>query len=267
LSRFPSRFFRPCALAAALAAALLLRAAPLAAQTAAPPAAPPPPAAPVPSSSTAPAPAPAPAPSTAPAPGEQIMGTKEDRILWLFPNYRTVDEERRFPRISARDKLTIAVKDSFDPYAFPVAGLFAGLSQAENQYPEWGRGADGYAKRYFGALADQTVSNMMTEAAFPIALHQDPRYFRLGRGGVLHRSGYALSRIFVTRTDDGWAQFNYSEFGGNAVMAGAGMLYYPREDANIGNVAVRFGSQIVFDMIANIGKEFWPDVKHWLVGK
>jgi hypothetical protein len=195
------------------------------------------------------------------------MGTKEDRILWVFPNYMTVDEEKSLPNITSREKLLIAAKDSFDPYSFPIAGAFAGISQAENQYPSWGRGTDGYVKRYFGCLADQTLSNMMTEAAFPIVLSQDPRFFRLGRGGVAHRTGYALSRIFVTRSDSGEAEFNYSEFGGNAVMAAAGTAYYPRPYATVGNAAVRFGSQIIFDMLANLGKEFWPDVKRWLVGR
>jgi hypothetical protein len=195
------------------------------------------------------------------------MGTKEDRILWVFPNYKTVDEDRSRPTISAKDKLTIAAKDSFDPYAFPIAGLFAGLSQLQNQYPVWGRGTVGYEKRLVGAFGDQTMSNLMTEAVFPIMLHQDPRFFRLGRGSISHRAGYALTRVFVTRGDDRRPQFNYSEFGGNAVMAGAGMLYYPRQYATIGNASLRFGSQVIFDMLADVGKEFWPDVKHWLVGK
>jgi hypothetical protein len=195
------------------------------------------------------------------------MGSEKNRILWIFPNYRTVDEEKSLPSITPREKLTIAAKDSFDPYAFPVAGLFAGVSQAENQDPSWGRGAEGYGKRYFAALADQTMSNMMAEAAFPIMLHQDPRFFRLGRGGFFHRFGYAASRIFVTRADSGEAQFNYSEFGGNAVMAATSNLYYPPENATFGNTAGRFGTQLAFDMIANISKEFWPDVKRWLVGK
>ena len=197
----------------------------------------------------------------------QVMGSEEDRVLWIFPNYRTVEDKKSLPHITRRDKLTIAIKDTFDPYAFPVAGLFAGVAQLENQYPSWGHGADGYGKRYLSALADQTVSNMMSEAAFPIMLHQDPRYFRLGRGGILHRASYAATRIFVTRNDLDGAQFNYSEFGGNAVMATAGCLYYPRENRNVGNVAVRFGSQLIFDMLADVGKEFWPDVKRWLVGK
>ena len=199
-------------------------------------------------------------------PDGQVMGTKNDRVLWIFPNYMTVDQENSRPRITPRDKLDIAFMDSFDPYAFPVAGIFAGVAQAENEYPSWGRGVDGFEKRYLAALADQTVSNLMSEGVFPVLLHQDPRYFRLGRGSILHRMGYSLTRVFVTRSDAGEAQFNYSEFGGNAVMAATANLYYPGENRAADDTAARFSSQIVFDMLADVGKEFWPDIKRLLPG-
>jgi len=192
------------------------------------------------------------------------MGSREDRIVWIFPNYQTVDEANSKPVISSRDKLTIAIKDSVDPYAFPVAGMFAGINYAEDRDASWGQGTDKYGKLYFAALADQTLSNVLSEAAFPIALSQDPRYFRLGRGGFWHRAGYAAMRVFVTRGDSGGAQFNFSEFGGNAAAAAASDLYYPRDDRTFGNTATRFATQIGFDLFADVGKEFWPDVKNWL---
>lgn len=209
--------------------------------------------------------APAPVAAVDGANGETIG--KDNPVLWIFPNYRTVDEEKSAPSIPPKDKLRLAIEDSFDPYAFPVAALFAGAAQAQDQYPSWGRGLNGYKNRYIGAFADQTISNFMSEAAFPIALRQDPRYLRLGRGGILRRLGYAVSRIFVARTDGGEAQLNYSEFGGNAVMAGVSNAYYPRQDRSAANTAAKFGFQIGFDLLGNVGKEFWPDVKQALTGR
>lgn len=191
---------------------------------------------------------------------------QDNRVLWIFPNYRTVDEANSMPRIRNRDKWLIATKDSFDPYAFPVAGMFAAISQWEDQYPSWGRGWNGYKKRFAGAFADQTISNFMAEGLFPSMLHQDPRYFRLGHGSVWYRLKYAVTRIFVTRGDDGQAEFNYSEFAGNAVMAGASSLYYPAQDRSFGNTMGKWGFQIGFDMAGNIGKEFWPDIRKKLTG-
>lgn len=60
----------------------------------------------------------------------------------------------------------------------------------------------------------------MTEGLFPVALHQDPRYFVEGTGGFWKRTGYAISREFITRGDDGRNHFNTSELAGNAVAAG-----------------------------------------------
>ena len=200
-----------------------------------------------------------------PLPDGQIMGAKEDRILWVFPNFRTVDLYKAAPSLTRKEKLKIAASDSFDPYAFPIAGGYAGLAQLTGQYPSWGGGLDGYGHRYVGAFADQTIANMTAGAAFPILLRQDPRYFRIGGGGVAHRAGYAATRVLVTRSDSGRAQFNYSEIGGVAVMAGASNLYYPRQDRSWENTASKFGIQLGLNMVGNLCKEFWPDVKAWLV--
>jgi len=192
----------------------------------------------------------------------QIMGSKEDRVLWIFPNYRTVEEEKSMPHIRQRDKLTIALKDSFDPYAFPVAGLFAGLAQVENQYPSWGRGANGYGKRYFGALADQTVSNMMAEAAFPIMLHQDPRYFRIGpREKIPKRVLLSLRQLLVARQDSGKEAFNASNIVGMAMGIAASNLYYPAPSRRGTVMAGRIETSMFGGVTGNLMSEFWPDIR------
>lgn len=198
----------------------------------------------------------------------QVMGTKEDRLFWFIPNYQTVERQRSTPSISARDKFLIAIKDSFDPFAFPTAAMFAGIAQLQNDYPSWGHGGlRGYDKRFFASLADQTVSNVMAEGVFPVLLHQDPRFLRLGGGGFLYRLGYAASRVFITRGDDGAAQFNASEVGGNAVMAIGSTLYTPAQDRGISDTAAKWGIELGVDMVGSVFREFWPDIKHMLTGK
>ncbi len=198
----------------------------------------------------------------------QVMGTKKDRLFWLIPNYQTVDAQRSTPSISDRDKFLIALKDSFDPFALPTAALFASIAQLQHEYPSWGRhGVDGYDRRFLAALADQTVSNIMAEGVFPVVLHQDPRFLRLGRGNFLQRVGYAATRVFITRGDDGSAQFNASELGGNAVMAAASNLYVPPQDRSVSDTAATLGVQLGVDMVGSVFREFWPDIKQMLVGR
>jgi hypothetical protein len=89
----------------------------------------------------------------------------------------------------------------------------------------------------------------MTEGLFPVALHQDPRYFVKGTGGFWKRTGYAISREFITRGDDGLSHFNTSELAGNAVAAGISNLYYPATDRSFGNTANKWGQQIALDYV------------------
>lgn len=102
---------------------------------------------------------------------------------------------------------------------------------------------------------------MMTEAIFPVALHQDPRYFVKGKDGFWKRTGYAISREVVTRGDDGRNHFNTSELAGNAVAAGISNLYYPADNRTVGDTAGKWGEQIGLDTFFNVAKEFWPDVR------
>ena len=75
-----------------------------------------------------------------------------------------------------------------------------------------------------------------------------------------HRLSYATTRVLVTKTDRGGRSFNFSEVIGNAVTAGVGNAYYPRE-RTLGDNAQRFGSLLATDAISQVIKEFWPDIK------
>jgi len=204
-------------------------------------------------------PTPAPTAVTPSAPNPTPSQSK--RAFGFVPNYRTVDASLPYKPITPREKWTIAAKDSFDwPLVFVAAG-FAGLGQMTNQNPRLGQGMSGYANRFVRAYADQVIANMLVEGAFPVLLHEDPRYFRIGHGSFWHRTGYAASRVFVTRTDSGNWRFNNSEVFGNAVAVGISNAYYPGT-RTLRNNSERYVMQIGTDAFSNILKEFWPDVQH-----
>jgi len=168
--------------------------------------------------------------------GQQHEPSK-NHIFWIIPNYRSDENPAEIQPLTPPEKLRVALDDSFDPSAFLVAGIFAGLSMVQKQYSSFGTGAQGFGKYYGGAFADQAIGNIMTEGLLPIALHQDPRYFVKGTGGFWKRTGYAISREVITRGDDGRNHFNTSELAGNAVAAGISNLYYPAADRSFGNTA------------------------------
>lgn len=185
------------------------------------------------------------------------------RILWVIPNYRAVSAGTLLLPLSAKEKFVLATQDSFDYSSFILAGMLAGYGQATNSSPEFHQELSGYGRYYWHSFADETVGNYFTEAIMPAMTHEDPRYYTLGKtgGGFWHRTGYAISRLVITKTDSGSSGFNVSEIVGNALGAGVSDLYYPRTERTWGNTGDKWATQIGVDGIANILKEFWPDIR------
>ena len=86
----------------------------------------------------------------------------------------------------------------------------------------------------------------------------------MGTGGFKKRSWYAITRLFVIRTDAGKHEFNYSEFLGNATAAGISLTYHTKQERNFSSFAGDYATQIAIDAFANQLKEFWPDIRHKL---
>jgi hypothetical protein len=104
----------------------------------------------------------------------------------------------------------------------------------------------------------------MVEFVGPVLTHEDPRYYTLGRGGFIKRTGYALSRAVVTRSDSGKDVFNISEVVGAGASAGLSSLYYPTRERSFGNTGTEWGLDVAIDAVSFEAKEFWPDINHWL---
>jgi hypothetical protein len=205
---------------------------------------------------------------TTPAPQEpaEIPQTIDKRVFGVLPNYRTADGSLPFSPISSGRKLTIAAKDSFDWPVYITSALFCTLYQLENQNPSFGQGMAGYGRRYGTALADQVIGNMMTEGFMPILFREDPRYFRRGDGSKKSRAFYALTRIFVTKTDSGRTTFNFAEVVGNSAATAISNAYYP-DTRTVHDNAERLGVALATDAFSQVAKEFWPDVKRKLFKK
>jgi hypothetical protein len=215
-------------------------------------------------------------------------GTSNDRLFLALPNFLTLENSGKVPPLTVGQKFKVVARGSFDKIEFPWYAALSGISQAENSEPGYGQGWEGYAKRYGSAFADGTIENFMVGAVFPSLLRQDPRFFQTSEGGFAHRTGYAVSRIFVTRTDSGRAQFNYSEILGSALSATISTnTYHPRafittrydpttgmltyihnaSDRTLPNTLSVWGTQVAYDTITIVIKEFWPDVHRKMAHK
>jgi len=213
----------------------------------------------------------------------KVAGTSNDRLFYTLPNFLSIENTQQLPPLSAKQKYAVVARGTFDYVQYPWWAFLSAISQAENSEPGYGQGWGAYGKRFGTAAADGTIENFMTGAVLPSLLHQDPRFYQSSKGGFLRRSEYAVSRIFVTRTDSGGTQFNYSEIVGSALSASISTYsYHPKStyvstptnphkfvgsDRTLVNTADVWGSQVAYDTITIVVKEFWPDIHRKLAKK
>jgi len=220
------------------------------------------------SSADAAQPAP-PASIDAPQPQSQTPSTEQapaqtHRILGILPNFRAVSADVKLPPQTAKQKFITASEDSFDYSAIFVPLAIAGYDLGSNPDPEFGTGGVAYGRYLWHAVVDQTSENFLVEAIVPSITHEDNRYYTLGHGGFFKRTGYALTRVVVTRSDSGKQVFNASEVVGAGTSAGLSSLYYPTRERSFGNTGDQWGLNLGIDALSFVVKEFWPDVNHAL---
>ncbi len=98
-------------------------------------------------------------PPTKEVAAEQLKTEEKQRVLGVFPHYLVTYDPHPAP-LDARQKFQLGWKTIVDPVTFVTTGIAAGIQQGRNNYPDFGQGVEGYAKRY-GALYANHVSGAM----------------------------------------------------------------------------------------------------------
>ena len=197
--------------------------------------------------------------------GDEQRLPQTKRILGIIPNFRAVSTDEKLPRQSIKDKFMDATQDSFDYSSILLPGVIAAYSMATNADPEFHQGAAGYGRYFWHSAVDQTSENYMVEFIMPVVTREDTRFYTLGRGGFVKRTGYALSRAVITRTDAGNERLNISEVVGAGASSGISTLYYPSRERSMANVGKEWGLDVGIDAVSFMAREFWPDINRKLL--
>ena len=192
-------------------------------------------------------------------------GQQTRRILGIAPNFQAVSANTQLPPLSIKGKFWLATEGTFDYSSFISVGFQAGIEEVTHTYPEFRQGAAGYGRYYWHTFADSGIENYFTGAMLPVVTHEDPRYYTLYRGGFLHRTNYAVSRLWITKKDRGNRTFNFSEIVGSGMAAEVSSRYYPRHEREASEILERWASQVLNDGIGNVFEEFWPDIRRKLL--
>jgi hypothetical protein len=162
--------------------------------------------------------------------------------------------------LSVTGKLRYHAESVYSPWSIAGTAAYAGGLQAFNSPEEWGQGAEAYGKRFASTMAWAGVYHTLA-FGLDATLHEDPRYFPSGDKGFWRRTGHALRLTILTRTDRGGETLSVWRLGSAYGSAFLSDEWYPDRFHTVkygliyGTVTVGFG------FAANLGKEFWPDVK------
>jgi hypothetical protein len=193
---------------------------------------------------------------------EQLKQQEHQRVMGVMATFNTTRDQNALP-LSPGQKFRLFFKSSTDPWPFFLAGVVSGIGQADDSYPEWGQGAQGYAKRFGAAYSDAFIGNFFGNAVLPVVLHEDPRYFQKGTGSPIKRFLWAAaSTVWCKRDKGGWGP-NYANVGGNLIGAAIARAYYPASQRTVGDT---FQDGLTVSAEGVVGAEvieFWPDlVRH-----
>lgn len=183
------------------------------------------------------------------------------RIFWIIPNFMTAnDQPENAGPLTPNQKYNIAWHQFWDMSAHFGNVVQAAISQAANGIPHYGQGWGAYGERVAAQEGDQFTGSMLIYGVLPNMLHQDPRYFRRGRGSAWKRIAYAASRVVIARTDAGKPTFNGSQIFGQLGQASLSMIYYPKQDREIDGVLEGWAINQGYNIGWNQLKEFTPDL-------
>ena len=158
------------------------------------------------------------------------------------------------------DKLRFHAESVYSPLSLAGSVAYAGILQELDAPEEWGQGAGAYGKRFVSTVGCSAIHAAL---AFGLdsTLHQDPRYFRSRSKGFWRRTAHALRGTILTRTDSGGETLSTWRLGSAYGSEFLSNLWYPNRLDTVRLGFLQGSLRMGFDVVGNLGSEFWPDLK------
>jgi hypothetical protein len=190
---------------------------------------------------------------------EQLKAQEKQRVFGVMATFNTTTNKDAAP-LTPGQKYQLFFKSATDPWPFLLAGFGAGLDQAQDSFPEYGQGMEGYAKRFGAAYTDYFTGNLLGNAVLASLMKEDPRYFQKGTGSYTSRFLWAAtSTVWCKRDNATWGP-NYANVLGNLMGAAVSNLYYPESDRTVGGTLGRGFTVTAQAIVGSEVIEFWPDI-------
>ena len=183
------------------------------------------------------------------------------RILGFMPNFRSVSGGATPPPPSWKYNFTVATHQATDYSTFIFLGLTSLTAEATNAHPALGKGVDGFYAYTWRGFLDKTDGTYLSAWLLPSLLHEDTRYYALGKGhSIPIRALYIISRQAAARTYSGRQTPNIAGLGGKVLTQVVSRYYYPPSATSFPVLASKFGYSVMRDVAFSSIREFYPDI-------
>ncbi len=194
----------------------------------------------------------------------EVKKQEKQRVGGVLPLFNVVISGQTVP-LTPKQKFDLSFHTIIDPYTFGLAVVFGGgLGELEDSHTGYGHGPSGLFKRIGASYADNAIGNVIGNAALPVLLHQDPRYYRKGEGSIKSRIIYSALTTFICYGDNGKRQFNTSNVLGNFISGAISNAYYPSDERGI-SLTLENGALVTAEgMLGAQLLEFSPDFSQYM---
>jgi hypothetical protein len=195
------------------------------------------------------------------APSTVKTAVSRPRMAPLFEKYIQPDQTAQ--PLGAGDKILFGLRQSPTLFVLATVTAAAGYEQVVNGSPNYGTDLGAYGQRVGAAALRNISQNIFSDSLLSTALHEDPRYYVLGKGhNPVVRAGYAISRVFVSKTDSGESTPNYALLGGYLGAAALTNAYYPPDNQGFTETMKSYGGSLGGAAASLVFREFLPDALH-----
>ncbi len=142
---------------------------------------------------------------------------------------------------------------------FRAAGPALG-AHLDDDPPQWGQGAEGYARRLGDRFARFTIQDSI-EAAAAAGLGYDVRYLRCDCRGFFPRFGHAVAWNFLTLSRKGRTVFDGPQVGSAFAAEFIGNTWMPKGHRSTADAMRGVGVELGIGVLFNTIREFLPAKK------
>lgn len=163
-----------------------------------------------------------------------------------------------------KEKMIFSLRESVSTEQLFVVTLSGGYNHLIDGNPHFGSDANGFGERVGSAALREASIHIQGDGIAASIFHQDPRYFRQGKGRPFkQRVGHVFASVVTSHADsDERLQPDYSGITGRAATAIETLGYYPHTSAKASVATESFGYSFLGELGGNAFLEFWPDILH-----